>query len=462
MVANFQETRETASTGFPEEFDGRLFVVATNGNGRELFMLSVSSAPSDILLTSDSVAEGLPVGTVVGTFLSVDPDLGGSHTFELVSGPGDDGNASFVVVGDQLLTNQVFQYTTQSFYSIRVRATDSRGLSVDKTLSLHITNVAPRVSAVHVRGSDWNPQYLSLLESTGVGSALYGFRLVDGPQQLELSSLVTWRTINILALTFTEPVHIQADALRLLDSNNSDVSLLVGGFSYNPNTWTAQWSLATPLTPGKFLISLDATLITDAVNAELDGEWGTSVDTFATSGDGNPGGDFHFRFNYLPGDVNRSGRTDTTDRNLILSAGNVQPNTSNYLLDVTANHRVNNGDANYVRDLGILDLDDFPEPTIPPDSQFILQSASHGGKPSESGGWASAAPLLITPSVDWGARVDQLWAKTERGNQRSVAIISSSQHRSITHVSNIASNTAVAPLAERRHTPPQRASDRGG
>jgi hypothetical protein len=199
---------------------------------------------------------------------------------------------------------------------------------------------------------------------------------------------MTWRTIDVVAVTFDEPVKVEPDALRLLDSTDSDVPLLVGGFTYDPTTRTAQWVLASGLHPGEFLISLDSPRIRDGGDAELDGEWVTSVDTIATAGDGNPGGDFHFRFNYLPGDVNRSGQTDAADRDLIQSAGNVVPNQSNYLLDVTASYRINNGDANYVGKLGMLNLDDFAEPTVAP------------------------------ASSDWGTRVDRVFADLESARQR--------------------------------------------
>ena len=49
---------------------------------------NVNEAPTDISLSSSSVAENEPSGTVVGTLSTVDPDVGDTHTYALVAGVG--------------------------------------------------------------------------------------------------------------------------------------------------------------------------------------------------------------------------------------------------------------------------------------------------------------------------------------------------------------------------------------
>src|SRR5262249_19846165 len=45
-----------------------------------------SHLPTDIALSNSSVAENMPVGSIVGTFSTADPDSGESHTYSLVGG----------------------------------------------------------------------------------------------------------------------------------------------------------------------------------------------------------------------------------------------------------------------------------------------------------------------------------------------------------------------------------------
>ena len=54
-------------------------------------------APTDISLSSSSVAENQPAGTTVGIFSATDPNVGDIHTYTLVSGTGDTDNGWFTI-----------------------------------------------------------------------------------------------------------------------------------------------------------------------------------------------------------------------------------------------------------------------------------------------------------------------------------------------------------------------------
>ncbi len=54
-------------------------------------------APTDIALSSSSVAENTASGTTVGSMTSTDVNSGDTHTYELVSGAGDTDNGSFTI-----------------------------------------------------------------------------------------------------------------------------------------------------------------------------------------------------------------------------------------------------------------------------------------------------------------------------------------------------------------------------
>ena len=122
----------------------------------EIFTISVTDvtdndnqAPTDIILSNTQVSEGQIVNLVVGTLSAEDADLSDTHTFTLVPGEGDDDNDIFSIADKQLQTAQVFNFNTQARYRIRVRADDGRGGTVEKSLTITVTegeNNAPIVA----------------------------------------------------------------------------------------------------------------------------------------------------------------------------------------------------------------------------------------------------------------------------------------------------------------------------
>ncbi|MCX5684958.1 MAG: SMP-30/gluconolactonase/LRE family protein, partial [Planctomycetota bacterium] len=100
-----------------------------------------NQAPTDIALSSATVAENLPSGTTVGTLSTTDPDAGNTFTYALVGGTGSTDNASFAVSGSTLLTAASFDYETKTSYSIRIRSTDQGGLYTEKAFTISVTNV---------------------------------------------------------------------------------------------------------------------------------------------------------------------------------------------------------------------------------------------------------------------------------------------------------------------------------
>ena len=100
----------------------------------------VNDGPTGISLSNSTVAENQPSGTVVGDFSTADPDTGDTFTYSLVSGEGDNDNASFNITNSQLQTVASFDYETKNSYSIRVRTTDSGTLYYEKAFNITVTN----------------------------------------------------------------------------------------------------------------------------------------------------------------------------------------------------------------------------------------------------------------------------------------------------------------------------------
>src|SRR5690606_4309218 len=102
---------------------------------------NVNEGPTDVALSASTVDENEPAGTTVGTFSTVDPDTGDSHSYALVNGTGSADNAAFTITGNELRTSAVFDFEAKDSYSIRVRSADENGLFVEEVFIITVANV---------------------------------------------------------------------------------------------------------------------------------------------------------------------------------------------------------------------------------------------------------------------------------------------------------------------------------
>ena len=102
---------------------------------------AANQAPTDLALSSSSIAESQTTGAVVGSLTTTDPDSGNTFTYSLVTGTGSTDNSSFTINSSQLVLNTALNFETKSSYAIRVRTTDNAGATFEKTLTISVTNV---------------------------------------------------------------------------------------------------------------------------------------------------------------------------------------------------------------------------------------------------------------------------------------------------------------------------------
>ena len=110
-----------------------------------------SCAPTDIALSSESVDENQPVGTVVGTLSATDPDPADTTFDYALVGPAlYPDNTSFQIVGNELRTNAIFNYETKNSYLIQIRVTGPHGLTYDEpfTIAINDVNDAPVLAEI--------------------------------------------------------------------------------------------------------------------------------------------------------------------------------------------------------------------------------------------------------------------------------------------------------------------------
>ena len=94
-----------------------------------------NSAPVSISLNPRKILENSPFYTVVGNFEVIDPDESDSHTFSLLK---EADYLSFWIDGRVLKIRDRFDYERRSTYTIRVKALDIGGLSVEKSFEITI------------------------------------------------------------------------------------------------------------------------------------------------------------------------------------------------------------------------------------------------------------------------------------------------------------------------------------
>ena len=106
-----------------------------------------NSAPTDIVLSNNSVNENSSINTIVGTLSSVD-NVGDTHTYTIQSG-----GSLFNISGNSLRTSQSFNYESASSHSVTIRSTDNGGLSFDKTFTINVNNVNEAPFGLNFSGS---------------------------------------------------------------------------------------------------------------------------------------------------------------------------------------------------------------------------------------------------------------------------------------------------------------------
>ena len=98
--------------------------------------------PKNLAISNTSQDENKPVGTVFATLSAEDPDPEDATLgFTLVAGTGDQDNGYFSITGNQLKVAKILNFEEASSRSIRVRVTDSHGVSLEKVFALTINDL---------------------------------------------------------------------------------------------------------------------------------------------------------------------------------------------------------------------------------------------------------------------------------------------------------------------------------
>ncbi len=116
----------------------------------------VNSAPTDLSLSSDSISENMPVGSLVGSFNVVDPDDANrsrQYSIQIIEQEGTD-HASFVIEpnGD-LRTTRAFDYETSPASLILVSVTDELGGNYQEEMEILVVDDSSPIIETTMEGA---------------------------------------------------------------------------------------------------------------------------------------------------------------------------------------------------------------------------------------------------------------------------------------------------------------------
>jgi large repetitive protein len=110
-----------------------------------IHVINLNHAPKNVFLSKTIVTENMPVGTVIATLTTFDPDVLDGHTYAIVNGVGGTDNAKVKIVGNQLQTAIGYDFETQDTLYIRLQTIDDSAATFTKPFIITVkdTNDAP-------------------------------------------------------------------------------------------------------------------------------------------------------------------------------------------------------------------------------------------------------------------------------------------------------------------------------
>ena len=215
---------------------------------------ATNEAPTAINLSNASIVENTASAHELAALTATDVDISDAHTFTLVEGTGSDDNDKFSIIGNALITTTVPDFETQSSYSIRIRVTDTRGLTLDATKVITVSNVdEPAITVTIVDPNDATSTVSDLnFENTRVGqTSTRTFEIAnsgtDGDLVVSAIQMPTGFSIDesaftlaagaskTLTATFAPTAGQTFTGTMLISSNVADESINVAGLGLANN-----------------------------------------------------------------------------------------------------------------------------------------------------------------------------------------------------------------------------------
>ena len=144
-----------------------------------------NQAPTDLYLSNNTILENQPIGTMVGELNATDPDSWlntQSFSYAFADGNGSQQNSLFSLdVNGSLRTAAILDHEVHPNLSIRVKVTDDHNASMEKMISISVSNQNEAPSDLNVTAP------LQVLENQPTGTFVGQFTAYDPDHPSTLS-----------------------------------------------------------------------------------------------------------------------------------------------------------------------------------------------------------------------------------------------------------------------------------
>lgn len=186
------------------------FRVSTNYSGTKIFSINrsntyvagfqITSAPNDIILSSNTIIENNNINDVIGKLSTDHGDPNETFNYELISG-----SDKLSIFNNNLLAKLVFVYdennNANNIITATIRSTDSKGLSVEKTFNV-IVEKEPPVVVLSYNFVNENKPVDTIIGDLSVRNAIngrtYSFSTTDENFKIANNKLLTNKVFSYL------------------------------------------------------------------------------------------------------------------------------------------------------------------------------------------------------------------------------------------------------------------------
>ena len=177
------------------------------------FMMYTNHVPTDIAISSHTIAENSALATIVASLSAVDQDAGTVFNYSLTATQTE--NTQFSISGNSLLVNANFDYETDSVKVIELQVDDNGGCKYVETFTIHVINANDAPTALTLTTT-------TIFDHQQAGSYIGQFFTADP----DLNDTHTYSLVTGMGDTDNSQFYIQNDTLynvSMVDYNTQSI-----------------------------------------------------------------------------------------------------------------------------------------------------------------------------------------------------------------------------------------------